>query len=88
MKDPTCKFCNPKKFDWNEKGFYGYQCFECTTGKTAFIILDDHRGNLTKEEEKNLPLLIDKHYPGMERKGIPDRRTSMIHWYDMLSKKN
>lgn len=88
MKDTNCNFCNPKKFDWVEKGFYGYQCFECTSGRSAFIILDDHRGFLTDEEKKDLPSLIEKHYPGLELKGIPDKRKSMIHWYDMLIKNN
>jgi hypothetical protein len=41
MKDPNCSFCNPKKTDWKESGFYGYRCGDCNQA-TALIELDQN----------------------------------------------
>jgi hypothetical protein len=72
------------KMDWIEKGFYGYQCSECTNGRSAFIILADHKGFLSDEERATFNELIEKYYPDLEPKGMSDRKKICLHWYDFL----
>ncbi len=87
MKDPNCRLCNPKNVNWKEDGFFGFQCYECTSGRTAFIVLDEHKGTITEEEEKTYKELIKKHFPDMEAKGLAEKRTVCNHWYEFLVKK-
>lgn len=87
VKDTNCKLCNPVNVKWRENGFYGFQCFECTSGKTAFIVLDEHRGTITDEEKVIFKELIDKHFPDMEPKGLSESRKACVHWYEFLVRK-
>lgn len=81
-KDKNCRLCNPVNKQWQEEGFYGYQCHACTDGKTAFIILDNHTGELTPKQKETYKRLIEKHYPDLEPKGLADKRTNCQHWYE------
>lgn len=87
MAHENCRLCNPKNITWKEDGFYGFQCFECSSGKTAFIILDEHRGTLTKDEEKKYLELIEKHFPDLESKNLSKNRRNCNHWYEFLIRK-
>jgi hypothetical protein len=85
VKDLKCKFCFPKRRDWGEDGFYGFQCSECKQNKTAFVVLDaDHRNQLTPEEENRFDIIIEKHYPGLILKGVKNKSTISNHWYAFL----
>ncbi len=86
--DCNCKLCKPVNKNWQEEGFYGYQCFECTNGKTAFIILDEHKGTLTREQWQTYQKLAAKHYPDLVSKGLSEKRRSCQHWYEFLVRKN
>lgn len=79
----NCPFCNPKKKDWSEKGFYGYKCGDCNQA-TAFIVSSEHRGNLNEEEEKIVEGLVKKHYPNYEIKWLSKKRKNLPHFYDFL----
>jgi hypothetical protein len=81
--EESCAFCNPKKMDWTEDDFYGYQCFDCSQS-TAFIVSTKHRGNLNKEEKIIVEKLARKYYPNMTITWISERRLSMSHFYDFL----
>lgn len=78
-----CSFCNPKKKDWQESGFYGYKCFDCNQS-TAFIVRSEHKGNLSSEEKKIVEKLAEKYYPELKIKWISEKRKNMLHWYDFL----
>lgn len=82
-----CKFCHPINKSWEDEGFYGYHCFECTGGKTAFVILKEHKGVLTEEEKEKFKKVIKKHYPDLEPKGLADKRKVCNHWYEFMIKK-
>lgn len=81
--DPNCSFCNPKKKDWEESGFYGYRCKACQ-GPTAFVIRSEHKGNLNEKEKDIVNKLCEKHYPDLKIKWISEKRKNIIHWYDFL----
>lgn len=87
MANTECRFCNPVNKNWEENGFYGYQCFECTEGRTAFIVLKEHKGSLTDKEKETFKMLVKKHYPDLEPKGLADRRKVCNHWYEFLIKR-
>ena len=78
-----CSFCNPKKKDWEENGFYGYRCFECNQS-TAFIVSSNHRGNLNESEKILVEQLAKKHYPNLKVTWMSERRSNMLHFYDFL----
>jgi hypothetical protein len=84
MEKPQCNLCLPKRLDWQEKGFYGYQCFECTEGKSAFIVSESHKSKLTEEENQIVDELVNKYYPGFQRRRICEKRESDQHWFDFL----
>jgi hypothetical protein len=84
MKDPNCNLCNPRKKDWESSGFYGYSCTECIVPNRAFIILDEHRGELTEEEQKTFEELVKKHYPQLKSKRLSESRKTCLHWYEFL----
>ena len=81
-----CRLCKPVNKNWEEDGFYGYQCFECTSGKTAFIIAKNHKGTLTNEEREIYLKLVEKHYPDLEPK-LSEDRPGCQHWYQFLVRK-
>jgi hypothetical protein len=81
-KEMDCSFCNPKKKDWEEKGFYGYRCNECQ-GSTAFIVSSNH-SSLTESSKKIVENLAKKHYPDLKIKWLSAKRKNMLHWYDFL----
>lgn len=81
--DKNCSFCNPKKKDWEEDIFYGYQCPGCQ-GDTAFIMTSEHRGQLNDEEKETLIKLAEKYYPKYKIKWITKNRKSLIHFYEFL----
>jgi len=85
---PTCKFCNPTNAKmWKKDGFYGFQCVECTAGgNTAFVVLEEHRNEITEEEENRFLELIKEKYPDLEPKG-EIRRTRSGHWFEFLVRK-
>jgi tRNA(Ile2) C34 agmatinyltransferase TiaS len=83
-KNPNCKFCNPKKMDWSENGFYGYRCSSCQ-GNTAFIVSSTHRGTISDNEKQIVEDLCKKHYPKLKLKWISKNRKFMSHWYDFLT---
>ncbi len=83
MDNSNCAFCNPKKKDWEDSGFYGYRCGNCNQA-TAFILRSDHSGNLSDEEKKLVENLCEKHYPDLKIKWISEKRKNMPHWYDFL----
>ena len=84
MKKEGCFKCNPEKVDWAEGNFYGFQCFECTMGKTAFIIHKEHVEYITPEEEKEMLTLVEKYYPDLKPKGLYKIRKSYLHFYEFL----
>jgi len=84
MKVNDCPKCNPTKVDWEEGNFYGYQCFECTTGKTAFIVHKEHVSYITPDEEKEMLSLIEKYYPDLKAKGLYKTRKNYVHFYEFL----
>lgn len=84
MKKEGCSKCFPTKVDWEEGNFYGFQCFECTMGRTAFIIHKEHVSNITPNEEKEMLYLIEKHYPDLKAKGLYKTRKSYLHFYEFL----
>lgn len=89
-KDPDCRFCKPNKNNksyWEEDGFYGYQCFECTGGKTAIVATIEHKEDISPEEKKTLHMLIDKHYSDLTPKVVPHRSLIFKHYYEFLVKK-
>lgn len=81
-----CAFCNPKKKDWEEDGFYGFQCTACTDGGSAFIVLSDHRKTISEEERETMNKLIEKHYPHLKPKGLSVSR-NQVHFYEFLVRK-
>ena len=83
MKDPNCAFCNPKKMDFVENGFYGYRCGDCKQA-TAFIVSIKHRGKLDEDEEKIVEELVKKNYPSLGIKWTSKKRSNMLHFYDFL----
>ena len=82
----NCSFCNPKKKDWEEEGFYGYRCQACQ-GNTAFIVSSKHKGSLTEEEKTIIENLAKKYYPNLKVKWLSENRKNMSHWYDFLAPK-
>lgn len=82
----NCSFCNPKKKDWEESGFYGYKCFDCNQS-TAFIVSTTHRGSISDNEEKIVEQLSKKHYPDLQLTWMSKKRKNMSHWYDFLKPK-
>lgn len=85
-----CRFCAPDKTNksyWEEDGFYGYQCFECTKGNTAIIALVEHKEIITENEKKILNKLMQKYYPDMSPIGGPNRHMIFHHFYELMSKK-
>ena len=82
----NCSFCNPKKKDWEEKGFYGYRCPACQ-GNTAFIVSSRHRGALNDEEKVIVSQLVRKYYPDLEITWMSEKRKNIAHWYDFLKPK-
>lgn len=87
MKQAKCAFCNPKKIEWEEDGFYSSRCSVCTDGKTVFIVSSDHKGILSEEEKIQFNKLVEKHYPGFVPKEM-DKKRSLFHWYEFLIKKD
>jgi hypothetical protein len=87
MKDPNCSFCNPRKIDWTEDGFYGFSCPECQ-GNTAFIVSSQHRGTLNEKEKLLVEQLAKKHYPNLKITWMSEKRTAMSHFYDFLKPNN
>ena len=85
MSTENCAFCNPKKRDWSEGGYFGYKCGSCSQSKTAFIVREDHKGNLNDEEKKIVEKLCEKHYPELRIKWLSDKRKNITHWYDFLA---
>lgn len=83
MTNVICKFCTPKKKDWEEQGFYGYRCSSCQ-GNTAFIVSSTHRGTITENEKNIVESLCKKYYPKLKLKWISANRKHMSHWYDFL----
>ena len=83
MKDSNCSFCNPKKKDFEEAGFYGFRCLECQ-GNTAFIVSVDHRGPLTEDEKIIVEKLSTKYYPDLKVTWMSEKRKSISHFYDFL----
>jgi hypothetical protein len=83
MKDQTCAFCNPRKKDFEENGFFGYRCGDCNQA-TAFIVSTDHRGKLNEDEEKIVEELVKKYYPGLEITWKSKNRNNIQHFYDFL----
>jgi len=81
--DQNCSFCNPKKKDWSDSGFYGYRCGNCNQA-TAFIVRTEHKGKLTEEEKEIVKKLCEKHYPNLKLKWISEKRKNILHWYDFL----
>ena len=81
-----CNLCNPKRKDWQENGFYGYSCADCKVPDKAFVILDKHKGELTKEENKTFNELIKKYYPQLKSKNLTESRHACLHWYEYLIK--
>lgn len=79
----NCLFCKPRKKDWEEKGFFGYRCFDCQ-GPTAFIISSEHKTSLNESEKKLVTKLCKKHYPDLKLKWISEKRSKMLHFYDFL----
>ena len=84
MKKEGCSKCFPQKVDWEEGNFYGFQCFQCTLGRTAFIIHKDHVTNITPDEEKEMLKLVKKYYPDLMPKGTYKTRMNYIHFYELL----
>jgi hypothetical protein len=82
-----CNLCSPKRVDWKEKNFYGYSCAECRVPDRAFVILNDHRGELTKEEYQTFNELCKKHYPQLKSKHLAESRKTCLHFYEFLVKK-
>jgi hypothetical protein len=88
VKDLECKFCYPRrKISWREDGFYGFQCVECKQSQTAFVVLEDHKNELTPEEEETMLKLVEKNFPDMIPKGVKNKSTISNHWYAFLVKK-
>lgn len=81
-----CNLCNPKRKDWSEKGFYGYACAECKVPDRAFVMTENHKGELTEEEYKIFEELCKKYYPQLKSKGLSESRTSCMHWFEFLIK--
>jgi hypothetical protein len=87
LMSTTCKFCSPTNSKmWREGGFYGFQCTECTNGNTAFVVLEDHRSEITEDEEKRFLQIISDKYPELSPKGEL-RRTRSGHWFEFLVRK-
>jgi len=82
----NCSFCNPKKRDFEESGFYGYKCFKCNQS-TAFIISSEHRGKINEEEKEIVKQLVKKYYPDLQITWMSEKRKNMEHWYDFLKPK-
>lgn len=81
-----CSFCNPKKKDWEESGFFGYRCPECQ-GNTAFIVSLHHEGILTEDKKKLISELAQKYYPDLQITWLSEKRKNMAHLYDFLKPK-
>lgn len=81
-KVENCSFCNPKRKDWEENGFYGYRCPACQ-GDTAFVMTTEHR-DITEQEKKIIEELCQKYYPNYKLKWISKNRKNIIHWFDFL----
>ena len=79
----NCSFCNPKKKDWEEEGFYGYRCQACQ-GNTAFIVKSKHIGSINEDQKILVTKLAKKHYPDLKIKWLSVKRKNMAHWYDFL----
>lgn len=84
MKNPKCSLCNPKRKDWQEAGFYGYECLECKIPNKAFIVSENHVGELTTQEYKIFESLCKKYYPHLKSKHLSKNRKTCNHWYEFL----
>lgn len=83
-----CKFCNPtNEKAWKEDSFYGFQCSTCTNGNTAFVVLNDHRANISDQEMVEFEKDIQKHYPDLVPKGDIGASRSGGHWFAFLVRK-
>ena len=81
-----CNLCNPKRRDWSEAGFYGYQCADCKIPDKAFIVSIEHKGELTPEEYKTFNELCRKYYPDLKSKNLSESRKHCQHFYEFLVK--
>ena len=81
-----CNLCNPKRKDWSEKNFYGYQCSDCSTPDKAFVVFDKHKGELTESEVRTFNELCKKYYPNLKCKNLTESRHTCLHWYEYLFK--
>ena len=86
MKDPNCNLCNPKRKDWSENGFYGYECKNCKIPDRAFIVSEKHIGELTKEEHKIFNKLCETYYPHLRSRNLSESRKTCLHFYEFLVK--